>query len=855
MTALESAHLNISIRNNPGSILAFLASAWLAGPLHASDATGAVPDQGAQTPEPGVGQVQNEDRETHGQTLSQDPGYRDRVQPVFDRRCIACHGCLGSPCNLKLDSYAGAERGAFGVNPYANRLGPAPRTDMDAQDSLAAWRRLGFFPVVGTSAGTRGAEASAALDNSLLYLLIDAAREQNRPGFSRQSLRHFRQPRFKATCPPTPAALARRLREFPQLGMPYGLPALSDEDFTTLRDWIAAGAPGPTAAEQQQAREVANAKAVATWEAFFNRPDKRQALVSRFIFDHVFLATIVLEESPGDRFRLVRSKTPPPTPSDVAEGPAVPPRIELIGTGLPYQNPYEYAGVDRFWYRLEKITAAPVQKNLFLWRLNRAELAKLQQLFFAEPWPEGGDLDPPWDVGNPFEVFAAIPAEVRYRFLLEYADVIVGGITYGPVCNGQTATYAVKDQFWVFFLDPAHDPSVQDPALGLETWDVFMDRSALGNAAYRKAYAEAEARLSPNGWSIDAIYDGGGENPNAWLTVLRHETNVSMLRGARGGLPRTFWLIGYSGLERMYYDTVASFEYWGGDPSKLETLLFFNFLRQEFEDNFLLLLPSEVRGPIRHEWTQGIGSIGLLMVPFAGAAQPTAIDLNGKNPLLALLGRIAQHLGPRISQLPDRLNPRLAPPKAASGDPLVARGSIDSLEAWEAALARLTAPRGASFMRHLPSVVVLRLRANAAGDGGAAAPSGETEDAARKAGAPWPTVYSLVVNRAYKSQYTLLFENGQALPDQDTISLYPGLVNGFPNLFIDLDLAESADFLRDLQSVASESDWEELTVRWGVLRNDARFWDFYDWLNQWNRNARGQAAGWLDLSYYDAPEI
>jgi hypothetical protein len=54
-----------------------------------------------------------------------------------------------------------------------------------------------------------------------------------------------------------------------------------------------------------------------------------------------------------------------------------------------------------------------------------------------------------------FVQFAAIPAEARYRFILENAEVMVGGITYGPVCNGQTATYAVKDQFWVFFLDPA----------------------------------------------------------------------------------------------------------------------------------------------------------------------------------------------------------------------------------------------------------------------------------------------------------------------------------------------------------------------------------------------------------------
>lgn len=110
------------------------------------------------------------------------------------------------------------------------------------------------------------------------------------------------------------------------------------------------------------------------------------------------------------------------------------------------------------------------------------------------------------------------------------------------------------------------------------------------------SFAATKARLEPKGWSLDAIWDGDGDNENAWLTVLRHETNVSVLKGARGGMPHSLWLVSYAGFERMYYDTVAGFAYWEGDPEKLETLLFFNFLRQSFEDDILLLLPK------RHRW-------------------------------------------------------------------------------------------------------------------------------------------------------------------------------------------------------------------------------------------------------------
>ena len=32
--------------------------------------------------------------------------YKD-VKSILDSRCVVCHGCYSSPCNLKLDSYYG----------------------------------------------------------------------------------------------------------------------------------------------------------------------------------------------------------------------------------------------------------------------------------------------------------------------------------------------------------------------------------------------------------------------------------------------------------------------------------------------------------------------------------------------------------------------------------------------------------------------------------------------------------------------------------------------------------------------------------------------------------------------------
>ncbi|MGK2922501.1 MAG: fatty acid cis/trans isomerase [Methyloceanibacter sp.] len=739
------------------------------------------------------------------------PSYTADIQPIFNKRCVACHGCLGSPCNLKLTSYRAAERGAFGENPYASHLEASPRTGMDLVQTTAEWRKRGFYPVL-----SRGGSELQNLQRSLLYQMIEAGTRHNKPGFSRQALMPLYAKRYAHQCPATPEALGNQLKQNPAAGMPFGLPSLNDKDFQTLRDWVASGSPGPTEVEQQAADTVTDPAAVLAWEDSFNADDKRSQLVARYIFDHVFLATIVLDESPGDYFKLVRSKTPP---GDAAANPPAP--VEIIDAPLPYSDPYAYAGVDRFYYRLKKITAPIVQKNHFVWRLGHADIDHLKKLFLDSTWDDRAKLDAPWGIGNPFLVFQAIPAEARYRFLLENSELIVSGITYGPVCLGQTATFAVKDQFWVYFVDPKDDVSVLDPKLGLETWNTFMDRSIFGNDAYEAAYGAALQKLRPKGYTIDAIWNGERKNPNAWLTVLRHESNVSVMKGRQGGIPRTQWLMNYSGFERIYYDTVASFEYWSGDIPKLETLVFFNYLRQEFEDNFLLLLPEDERQKIREDWTRGIGQIALDLEPFAGEEQPTQVKTDKREPLLSLVDDIQAHLGEAVSGPPDRLNPHVKPVVSLSAP-------IESFDGWVEAASLLTQTRAYKFPRYLPSVILLKLT-----DG----------DKAR--------VYSLIANRVYASQDTILFQDGQALPHLYTMSIYPTVIGGFPNYFMEMDLSQANDFLRGLRDVRSLADWNALRDRYGILRNDARLWATYDWFAQWNAQNRGIEAGYLDLSYYD----
>src|ERR1700693_208051 len=75
--------------------------------------------------------------------------YLKEVKPLLDKRCTVCHSCYNSPCQLKLDSFEGTDRGATKQTIYlALRLKTMEPTRLfiDAQ-STKEWREKKFFSV------------------------------------------------------------------------------------------------------------------------------------------------------------------------------------------------------------------------------------------------------------------------------------------------------------------------------------------------------------------------------------------------------------------------------------------------------------------------------------------------------------------------------------------------------------------------------------------------------------------------------------------------------------------------------------------------------------------------------------
>ena len=351
-------------------------------------------------------------------TRSAELSYRADIQPILDRRCVVCHACNDAQCQLKLTAWEGIARGASKEKVYQSaRLLEAPtsRLFQDAQ-TPSQWRAKGFFPVLNERSPT----AEANLSASILYRMLEQKRVHPLPAdpvlpesfdFSidrkQQCARIEEFDRFE--------------KDYPLWGMPYGLPGLSDAESSKLIEWIAQGAPyegsAPVPAEiQRQVQE---------WETFLNGDSLKQRLVSRYLFEHLFLAHLFFESDPGRHyFRLVRSFTPPGEP------------ISPVATRRPYEDP----GTERIFYRLDSERESIVVKTHMPYALGPERMARWRAWFLEPDYAvEALPSYSPEVAANPFIAFQALPVPARYRFMLDEAEFIIMGFIKGPVCRGQVA--------------------------------------------------------------------------------------------------------------------------------------------------------------------------------------------------------------------------------------------------------------------------------------------------------------------------------------------------------------------------------------------------------------------------------
>ncbi|AQY66861.1 MULTISPECIES: fatty acid cis/trans isomerase [Pseudomonas] len=745
-------------------------------------------------------------------TQAQDPApalsYTRDIQPIFTEKCVACHACYDSACQLNLGSGEGAARGATKVLVYDGDRSQATKPTRLFYDAFgkAAWRHEGFTSVLDAQG------SQAALMARMLELGHSRAPLQPNGklpedivlGLNRENM-----------CP-LPEEFDTYADVHPNEGMPLAVTGLSDQQYQTLRRWLASGAPIDQQGVAPSAQEAAQ---VLQWENLLNAPGARESLVARWLFEHLFIAHLYFEGGePGHFFQWVRSRTPSGQP------------IDLINTRRPNDDPGT-----RIYYRLWPIQGVIVHKTHITYPLSAAKMERVKALFYSGDWqvsalPGYG----PGRRANPFETFEAIPAQARYQFMLDNAEYFVRTFIRGPVCRGQIATDVIRDNFWALFQAPEHDLYITDPLYRgratpllampgqnddvgsvLSLWLKYRDKRNEYEALRRYRYGE----LPAPGWST--LWAG---NDNALLSIFRHFDSASVNKGLIGEVPQTMWLFDYPLLERTYYQLVVNFDVFGNVSHQAQTRLYFDLIRNGAEQNFLRLMPANSRDDFLDDWYQNGGKVKLWMdYESIDDDKPTGLKLNEKDPKRDFVNQLLARYGD-LNASPDPINRCVGAYCSRPGLEPVLRDA-------EQALSRLTSrpAAGLKVIDQLPEATMLRI---------------ETRTGHRE-------VYSLLRNRAHSNVAFMLGEASRYQPGLDTLTVYPGVLSSYPNFMFNIPAEQVPAFVAAMESARDAQHFEKIVDRWGVRRSHPQFWEYFHDLSTYIRETTPLEEGVLDMNRYE----
>lgn len=776
---------------------------------------------------------QNNQSSTPFQPIGRQINYQADIQPILDRNCVACHSCYDAPCQLKLSSAEGVLRGATQRPVYnAKRTEQArpTRLGIDAQ-TQEEWRELGFHSVL------KSVQIDDQFQHSLFRTFIEKG--YHRPGDITEKItsRDIDLGKDRNAQCAKPAEARIHVDKHPYDGMPLAVQGLTETEYQTIMTWLEQGAKIEPA---EWIISDADQKMIKKWEEWLNQDNPESQLLSRYIFEHLFLGHLYLSadsemaESIRDNSRenqvqfytLVRSSTPPQEP------------INPLSTTLPNSDPGT-----AFYYRLQPIKETLVYKTHIPYRFDAKRFDELKSHFYQEKWQV--DTLPTYDYqarSNPFKTFAAIPAKLRYTFLLQDAEYFIRNFIRGPVCHGPIATDVIRDQFWVMFENPETEIFVGDQSyqksvidlIGLpgeddkitefnDQWQHYKDARNQYADRRQKAYQTAY----PKGRPLSTLWQPE-HNSNAFLTVFRHHDSASVLSGWIGEIPRTAWVLDYPLFERTYYELVVGFNVFGNISHQLQTRLYFDLIRHGGESNFLSFIPPKERKTLYDDWYQGFASLKTDMTYFN-------VDMQhlGTPDLQTESGQAKTSLfdtlmlkNPETTKAFDPINRKAeAYLSEDQNEPQSKQNPTDQL------LRRITSQPASElpFIEALPDLTLLFVKQ----------PEGAK-----------PLVYSVIRNRMHSNVAFMLGEDLRYQPEQDSLSITPGLAGSYPNLILHTDAANLESMITTIKKVDSDDAFLKHMQPYILHRMDSDFWDILHQIANTYKETNPLQAGYLDINRY-----
>ncbi|EGQ8022268.1 fatty acid cis/trans isomerase [Vibrio vulnificus] len=752
------------------------------------------------------GEAEVRDRSEHIQS-AQSAFFMHDVKPIIENRCVVCHACYDAPCQLKLSSVEGIDRGASKTLVYqGTRLtATAPTRLFEDAQTTQEWRDAGFHPVLNERAQTSVANIDAGLIARLLQ------QKERHPLPQQDQLEGFDFSIDREQTCPTIEEFDQYERTNPSWGMPFGMPNLSAKEHQTLMAWLENGAimNDHIPLTRDQAAEITR------YEQMFNKSSRKNQLAARYIYEHLFLSHLYFSELEGEPhfFTMVRSSTPPGEP------------VQRIVTRRPYDDP----GVERVYYRIIPEQGTIVDKTHMPFALNSQRMKDWKAWFIdADYVVEQLPSYDPEIAANPMSAFIDLPVKARFKFMLDNAQNTIMAYIKGPVCRGQLALNVINDRFWVFFLDPdkADIPEVNEfyrsqadnlklpgelesNTLPVTNWVKYSTQQA----RYLEAKSEFINHWFKNGTHLttDIIWDGNGTNPNAALTVFRHFDSASVVQGLVGEKPKTAWVLDYALLERIHYLLVAGFDVYGNFGHQLITRMFMDFLRLEGESNFIALLPADMRHQEQSSWYQQQNRqlSDFLQRNVAPFSQPTSVVYKTDDPK---------------SELFDILRRQVSPILNARYEIVDTGMSVKN----EALLKSLNLVKGEKLLP-IPQITMLMVKAD----------TGKEQ------------LYTLLHNNAHLNISSLFNEEKNRDPANDSLTIVRGVVGSYPAAFFSLNENQVAEFVQIITAMESEQDYVKLLDKFAIRRSSTNFWSFSDKVHTWYRNDQPIEFGLLDYNRFE----
>ena len=741
--------------------------------------------------------------------------YLKDVKPILDKRCVTCHSCYNSPCQAKMSSFEGVDRGASKIEVYNalrfNAIDPT-RLFIDAKDT-DDWRERGFYST------TQSSDLNDSYNDSImLQLLYDKKKNPELLGeYSPES--------DELICPRDNEELGEYFEDKPNHGMPYGFPAMKDSEYNTLAQWLLQGAKGPTDKEQAELKKPSkNAQVeIDKWEKFLNKQDAKHKVTARYLYEHLYLGHIYFPNVKGEFYELVRSYTPPGYP------------VEIIPTTRVFDDP----SVHTFFYRLNKIHSTIVHKTHLVLKFDDEVLARYKQLFIDSQWtkePTVLKYDSKISA-NPLKAYEQIPAASRYQFLLDNSHYIIMNFIRGPVCRGQMALNVIQDHFWIMFKDPKYDLTVTNQKFMREQYDnlTLPINSVSDNVfsafsdSYRDRYSvyfDAKETLDDGLVGMESVWKGEKSSDAPLLTVYRHFDSASVHKGVLGTEPRTMWIIDFAQFERIYYTLVAGYDVFGNLAHQTKIRRYMDFLRMEGELNFIEYMPKELRHQMMRSWYIGDSDIELIK-GLKIISKENAMTFKTKYPKNEFITRVVEDHILKSTQIAfDYMNYK----KPNEEEAEMPKHYDDHDDYREAARAITLAGSGfISFMTDShANNIFLRIK---------------LKDGSYKT--------SFIVINRWHDNVSSLFNGSEVLdPSKDTMDILDMSAGSYPNAFVHVDIENLEDFLDLMKNMKGEEKDFVRMKKYFISRSNPKFWEIFDWFQEDLYKKDPLNAGLLDLNRY-----